>query len=422
MQNNIDNNGRDPFGEIFRKKLENHSLPVDADSWDKIQKALNAGQNRRIIPLWWWYSISGVAVAVVLLLFFLQPFQHENFKIDTANQLNNHIKIAANQIVSNDNKQAVEVNKTYGKQQSSFTTTKNKTNEPKLTANKIENTVAENSTQSENIYTEFVKEQNSEKSEMNKTEQKEHQMPDVKDTREPNEKLIASTEIQPNDWTDHIQREKYSTWSVKAQLSSGSGTTTNSPAPSFNDFTGKMGIVKAYTMNTSILTPNDFSDRTYYSPLNFGIKVSRQINEKFSLETGLTYTYLLTGFKNMNYDAELNLHYLGVPFNVVMKMLGNQKWSLYCSTGLTVEKGLRSVYIQNQYYSNQIITTTASTNIDGLQWSMNVSGGVLYRIVKNFDIYFAPRISYYFDNNQPISLRTDRKTCIEAEGGLRYNF
>jgi len=175
-------------------------------------------------------------------------------------------------------------------------------------------------------------------------------------------------------------------------------------------------------MNTSILTPNDFSDRTYYSPLNVGMRVSRQINGKFGLETGLTYTYLLTGFKSMNYDAELNLHYLGVPLNLVMKILGNQKWSLYSSAGLTVEKGLRSVYIQNQYYSNQIITTTASTNINGIQWSVNLSGGVSYRIVKNFDIYFAPKLSYYFDNNQPISLRTDRKTCFEAEGGLRYNF
>jgi len=419
MQNNTDNNGRDPFGEIFRLKLENHSLPVDADSWDKIQEALNVRQHKRIIPLWWWYSISGVAAAIVLFLFLL-PFQQENYKKFSARQHNSQVKVSTMQIANAVTAPSTEVSKTTGGQQNGYTTTK--TNEPTFTAIKAENSLDDKSTPSENMNQDLVKGQNSEKAEMNKAEHNEKQLPDIMENSKQNEKLIASADIQPNDWTDPVQKEKNSTWSVKAQLSSGSGTSTGSPAPTFSDFTGKMGIVKAYTMNTSILTPNDFSDRTYYSPLNFGVKVSRQINEKFSLESGLTYTYLLTGFKSMNNDAELNLHYLGVPFNVVMKILGNQKWSLYCSSGLAVEKGLRSVYVQNQYYNNQTITTTASTNIDGLQWSMNVAGGVSYRVVKNFDVYFAPKISYYFENNQPISLRTDRKTCFEAEGGLRYNF
>lgn len=422
MQNNTDNNERDPFGEIFRKKLENHSLPVDADSWDKIQEALNTGNRRRIIPLWWWYSISGVAVAVVLLFFFLQPFQQESIQPETANQHITHTKVVTKQLANAATNLSGEGNIAAVAQRSTLTATK--TNMPKMISEQSEKRNAENSSQAENIEPVVVNNQlkTAEKQEINKTEQNDRQLPDVKNTLEPNEKQIAMADIQPNDWTDPVQKEKYGTWSVKAQISSGGGTSSNTSTPAFNDFTGKMGIVRAYTMNTSILTPNDFSDRTYYSPLNVGMRVSRQINGKFGLETGLTYTYLLTGFKSMNYDAELNLHYLGVPLNLVMKILGNQKWSLYSSAGLTIEKGLRSVYIQNQYYSNQIITTTASTNIDGIQWSVNLSGGVSYRIVKNFDIYFAPKLSYYFDNNQPISLRTDRKTCFEAEGGLRYNF
>lgn len=422
MQNNTNNNERDPFSEIFREKLENHTLPVDADSWDKIQEALNTGYRRRIIPLWWWYSISGVAVAVVLLFFFLQPFQQENINPATANQHNTHTKVVTKQPVYAQINPSVEGKIATVAQNSTFTTTK--TNKPEQISEQNEKTDAETLISAENNNSDATSKQlkSTEKQEINKTKENDRQLPDVKDTRVPDEKQIAMADIQPNDWTDPVKKEKYDTWSVKAQISSGSGTSSNSSAPAFNDYTGKMGIVRAYTMNTSILTPNDFSDRTYYSPLNAGLRISRQINGKFGVETGLTYTYLLTGFKSMNYDAELNLHYLGVPLSLVMKILGNQKWGLYCSSGLTVEKGLRSVYIQNQYYSNQIITTTASTNIEGLQWSVNVSGGVSYRVVKNFDIYFAPKLSYYFDNNQPISLRTDRKTCFEAEGGLRYNF
>jgi len=69
----------------------------------------------------------------------------------------------------------------------------------------------------------------------------------------------------------------------------------------------------------------------------------------------------------------------------------NQKWGVYGSGGAMVEKGLRSVYVQNQHVGNQIITTTASTKIEGLQWSLNAALGVTYNIYKDIDIYLEPK-------------------------------
>jgi len=175
-------------------------------------------------------------------------------------------------------------------------------------------------------------------------------------------------------------------------------------------------------MNTSILSPADFSDRTYTAPISFGFTASKKLSKILSLETGLTYTYLLTKFESMNYNADLNLHYLGIPMNLSAQIWKNQKWGVYGSGGAMVEKGLRSVYVQNQHVGNQIITTTASTKIEGLQWSLNAALGVTYNIYKDIDIYLEPKFSYYFDNNQPISIRTDREIIVGVEGGFRYNF
>jgi len=86
MQNNINNNERDAFSEIFRKKLENHRIPVDADSWDAIQARMKATKRKKIIPLWWWYS-GGAAVAVVILLFTLLPFSNQSPEHPIAKQL-----------------------------------------------------------------------------------------------------------------------------------------------------------------------------------------------------------------------------------------------------------------------------------------------------------------------------------------------
>jgi len=38
------------------------------------------------------------------------------------------------------------------------------------------------------------------------------------------------------------------------------------------------------------------------------------------------------------------------------------------------------------------------------------------------ELYVEPRFSYYFDNNQPVSIRTDRPVSIGIGGGLRYSF
>ena len=421
MQNNIDKNERDPFCEIFRQKLENHSLPVDPESWGKIQAGINTGKRKRIIPFWWLYSGSGAAVAVMMLLFFLQPFNQHNSEIKIAQQQNNSQKEVLKQhATETDNNTSSQNKATFNQQNTVKSTSIAKQTVIKIKSEETETKLSNQSRiLTENIETKQTKTEITQETE--KKAQKE-QLPAEKEISTTNEKQIAMAEIPKNDWTDPIHKEKSSNWGVKALLSSGSGTSSNPSNPVFNDISGKMGIVRAETMNTSILTPSDFSNRTFFAPINFGLKVSKQLDGKFSMETGLTYTYLLTKFKSLSYDAALNLHYVGIPISFAMKVLGNQKWNIYGSTGMMVEKGVRSVYVQKQYYSNQIITTTASTNIDGLQWSMNISGGVSYRIINKFDIYVAPKISYYFDNNQPMSVRTDRKTSVEVEGGLKYNF
>jgi hypothetical protein len=111
-----------------------------------------------------------------------------------------------------------------------------------------------------------------------------------------------------------------------------------------------------------------------------------------------------------------------LPVRVVYDFLNNNKWSFYAAAGGMVEKGLWSVYVQNQNNPNSVITTTVSDKINGWQYSVNTSVGGAYNIYKNAAIYFEPKLSYYFDNNQPISIRTVTNVVVGFEGGLRYKF
>ena len=70
MQKNTDNNTHDAFSELFRQKLENHTLPVDDGAWNAIQKSIAARKRKRLIPLWW---LSAAAVMVLSFLIFSIP-------------------------------------------------------------------------------------------------------------------------------------------------------------------------------------------------------------------------------------------------------------------------------------------------------------------------------------------------------------
>jgi len=87
-----------------------------------------------------------------------------------------------------------------------------------------------------------------------------------------------------------------------------------------------------------------------------------------------------------------------------------------------MEKGIRSVYVQNQFINNKSIMTTTSTNIDGIQWSVNGAVGTTYKIQQNIGLFFEPKISYYYKNNQPISARTEYPVVFGLSAGVRFQF
>ena len=194
-----------------------------------------------------------------------------------------------------------------------------------------------------------------------------------------------------------------------------------SSSPNFYDKT----LSAANTNYTSIMATNDFTKKTYNDPLSFGLTVRKQLNKTLALESGLVYTYLLSTFENSGVqrsEAKLHLHYIGIPVNLITELWENSKWEVYLSTGFIAEKGIQSLYVQSQYFGTEVVTTTAKTKINGIQWSINGGVGVSYKIKRQLGIYFEPKFSRYFENNQPVSARTDHPFVFGLSAGLRIGF
>ncbi len=442
MQNNINNtNQPDTFSESIRKKLENHSLPLDPNGWNNLQAKLNAVNHKKIIPFWFWFS-GGAAVAALALLFVLRPFS-EPYKLvgkssTPQQEIKNDTTPPADTLdeVLNTNHKVIELANAaiqklpkkikliiVSKQiQPTKSTSKVQTPSQETTiilANKIE----ENGLIALN--------------EKKKTEEVTENSPEIATTKTEESDINRTTpakRILPNSLLNEPEKEEPTEKKkIKNELllaaAFGSGGSSSLSGGTSNEFlalnVSKRQLSKAETDYTSLLSPNDFSQQTFLAPLSFGLVLRKNIGSSIGIETGLVYTYLLSTFEehsNSNYDAQLTLHYLGIPLNLIVPLWKSKQWEVYLSGGGMVEKGLRSIFIQNQYFGNQVITNDERKNIEGLQWSTNAALGITYKIQRNIGIYFEPKFSYFFENNQPISARTDQPIVIGLTAGLRYKF
>ncbi|MBN2766121.1 MAG: outer membrane beta-barrel protein [Paludibacteraceae bacterium] len=433
MQKNTDNNSHDAFSELFRQKLENHTLPVDDGAWNAIQKSIAARKRKRLIPLWW---LSAAAVMVLSFLIFSNPNNElskqvaENKTIENTTEKTISVKqktdimpqnltkhnIAEQQIVQKNTHNSTSSNQSETKpvsdnQHANYIRTNISNDFAETAKNTDPKTIVADSVQQETVSndgSETILAENDKKKDLSKEEKK-------------NIIELAQSE---SDWEDPLKTEISNEWVVLASLGSGR---SSSGSPQFLDASNSdlyTGLVRAPSVKTTatILEPADFSSRKFHAPISFGLRAGKQINKQISVETGLVYTYLLTDLESASYNATLNLHYLGIPVNAKASIWTNRQWSVYASGGAMIEKGLRSVYIQEQQLGNQTIKTTASTNIEGFQWSVNAALGVAYNFAGAFDFYFEPGFSYFFDNDQPLSIRSDRQFTLGVEAGLRYAF
>lgn len=168
-----------------------------------------------------------------------------------------------------------------------------------------------------------------------------------------------------------------------------------------------------------------YPEVSYSLPISFGFTVRKRLNDRIGVESGLIYTYLSTRFRQTgryNTEVRSNLHYLGIPLNLIVNLWDHPRWNIYFSAGMMVEKGIQAVYNQRKTSVDQMDNRTVKEGIRGLQWSANASVGAAYRVYRDWSLYLEPRFSYYFDSDQPVSIRTDKPLGFGLNAGVRFEF
>ena len=227
--------------------------------------------------------------------------------------------------------------------------------------------------------------------------------------------------------------------------SAGSSTTSLAKLYSWGDYMGyaienapMMDSVSAANMNIIATinsnNPTDsLSESKHHSlPLTVQLSLSRQINDKWSLSTGLSYSLLRSAYQSGNESTTIKrtqtLHYLGVPIRFNYKLVGGSRWNLYASGGLQVDMPvsgrLNTQYSYGGAYAG-IKPASVTEPITNAPWMLSVGAGVGVQVViiPHMTLYIEPNLNYYVPLTKGVdTYRTERPFDITLPVGIRFSW
>lgn len=160
-------------------------------------------------------------------------------------------------------------------------------------------------------------------------------------------------------------------------------------------------------------------EKKHRTPFVVGISLRWMLNEDWALESGLTYTRLATDLSAGSMKGEQKLHYIGIPLKVSRKVWADNRWSVYAGAGGAVEKCVSGQLTVNNKWQGEEIKR--NLDVDELQWSLQASVGVQYRLAGQLGIYAEPGVAYYFDDGSQVeTIRKEKPFHFNVQVGLRF--
>ncbi|MDR1169784.1 MAG: porin family protein [Prevotellaceae bacterium] len=411
------NNG---FEKLIRDTFEDYRTPVDPGNWDAIEKSLI--KSRRIKYVYIAASFVAVAAATVLLLITLNlPKDDGNRESGTKDE---------NALVQE--RETPEIPETQTEKPESQTQPESNS-VPTYIAN-TETLVVQVETPEPQPEDPPLKEQlkfvprNISSTSINLSSSKKLQFLEndmrlsLPVNRNPDDKKNDPMPDNRNNMAAKLDKNKDDNkkWSVLMSFGAGNYQSPNVTNKNSNLIMSEPLLASSqsadYIKNkykNEIMIP-DNADTKHGLPLSAKFIVRKDINSRLALESGLSYTYLSTKYRWNKNTATQHLNYLGIPLNAVFYMVSKPNWNVYASAGGMVEKGVYS-------YIDRSDKITSKTNMKDLQWSVNGSVGVAYKLSRSLGLFFEPQVGYFFDNGQPESIRTAWPVSFGLGVGLRFS-
>lgn len=205
---------------------------------------------------------------------------------------------------------------------------------------------------------------------------------------------------------------------------------------------GADNLVPQYVTNSSVLKSenlmslNSFdaamvkpaeTDIHHKTPIGVGFSVSRFLNNRFSLQTGLTYSYLRSEWSTNNtyhIDNDQRLHFIGIPLSLTYKIAEWNRFMFYASAGGMTEVNVAGKRRMKLFSDDvEIMKQSEKIRMKEWLWSVNARAGVSYPIIRFVSAFAEVGASYYFDNGSEIeTVHSEKPFNVSLQFGFRFGF
>ena len=449
---------KNQWQDDLRNKMELHEEPTPEGLWDDIEQRLLAANStptvppKRTIPLWIVRTGAAAVIALLLLFVGLLFLKDDEEELQLAEQS----RVAE----QNQRKQSVTdtppiVTESSPAVTEAATNTEQITNtEPAIkrtpaikneTPSKIEEPLLASATEKSKTIAEeasIIAEKASPITEKPKPPIAEKASP-VDEAKVPvTETPLAETETNGTPGSHRTTRgrnhrsSKWQTGLYASNMSSGA-TSTHSGYGSFVPY--ELNTEELLLASVEQSEPlNDtrglneyqhvYTDIRHSQPITLGISVKYNLNDRWSLTSGLTYTLLSSELRsgsktdNHYHHSRQKLHYVGIPLNVNYTVWRNPKISTYMSAGGLVEKNVSGTLTTDFVIGDQLETQTRQDiRVKPLQWSVNSAIGIQYQAARHIGLYAEPGITYHFKNSSEVeTIYKDNPLNFNLRIGLRF--
>ena len=165
------------------------------------------------------------------------------------------------------------------------------------------------------------------------------------------------------------------------------------------------------------------SKSSFGIPVVVGLGVRMHLTDVLSIGTGLDYSMLTRTFEGKYTegmtttpgDFNHTLQYIGIPVDFFVKLVEKKDITLYSTVGTEAE------YAVSNKYHLLGTDTVVGDKVNGLQWSVGGGFGLEFNPGKRVGIFAEPAVKYYFNCDQPKSIRTDKPFQMILRVGVRFD-
>lgn len=198
---------------------------------------------------------------------------------------------------------------------------------------------------------------------------------------------------------------------IPSELPAGSGFLAD------NDVYGSGDMI--HPSRVPVLPMGRSGGRTHHKlPVKGGLSLRYSLDDRWSVQTGVNYSYHSSEIEMGGEDIDQQLHFIGVPVAVGYNVWGNRHVNVYLTAGGEVEKlvkGRRTVSYTGQQRNEDV-------KMSRPQLSVQLSAGAEYRATRAVSLYIEPGVSYHFDNGSGVStIYSDKPFEFGLSMGVRVD-